>query len=102
MFRAALAVANQDIEGVGEYCLRCHTPRAWLEGRSTPTDGSALNQEDIQVRVNLSRFSVGDHLIKLSARNIDLPSGVRIGRITPPNISVVLKPLTADQGPVSD
>ena len=47
VFRAALAIANQDIEGVGEYCLRCHAPRAWLEGRSTPTDGSALNQEDL-------------------------------------------------------
>ena len=48
VFRAALAVANQDIEGVGEYCLRCHAPRGWLEGRSTPTDGSALNREDLQ------------------------------------------------------
>jgi hypothetical protein len=47
IFRAALAIANQDIEGIGEFCLRCHAPRAWLEGRSTPTDGSALNMEDM-------------------------------------------------------
>ena len=47
LFRAALAIANQDIEGIGEFCLRCHAPRAWLEGRSTPSDGSALNQEDL-------------------------------------------------------
>jgi len=47
VFRAALTIANQDIEGVGEFCLRCHTPRGWLEGRSTPTDGSALNREDL-------------------------------------------------------
>lgn len=47
IFRAALAVANQDIEGIGEFCLRCHAPRAWLEGRSTPTDGGALNAEDL-------------------------------------------------------
>ncbi|MFC1794885.1 hypothetical protein ACFL3Q_15020 [Planctomycetota bacterium] len=47
IFRAALAVANQDIEGIGEFCLRCHSPRAWLEGRSTPTDGSAMNAEDM-------------------------------------------------------
>ena len=47
VFRAALAVANQDVEGVGEYCLRCHAPRAWISGRSTPTDGSALNSEDM-------------------------------------------------------
>lgn len=47
VFRAALAIANQDIKGIGEFCLRCHAPRAWLEGRSTPTDGSALNKEDM-------------------------------------------------------
>jgi hypothetical protein len=47
VFRAALAIANQDVPGVGEFCLRCHAPRGWLEGRSTPVDGSALNREDM-------------------------------------------------------
>jgi hypothetical protein len=47
VFRAALAIANQDVQGVGEFCLRCHAPRAWLENRSTPADGSALNREDM-------------------------------------------------------
>jgi hypothetical protein len=47
VFRAALTIANQDIEGVGEFCLRCHAPRAWLEDRSEPVDGSALNPEDL-------------------------------------------------------
>ena len=47
VFRASLTIANQDIEGVGEFCLRCHAPRGWLEDRSTPADGSALNQEDM-------------------------------------------------------
>ncbi len=47
VFRAALAIANQDIPGVGEYCLRCHTPSAWLEGRSKPPDGKALNRDDL-------------------------------------------------------
>jgi len=28
IFRAALAIANQYIEGIGEFCLRCHAPRA--------------------------------------------------------------------------
>ena len=42
VFRAALAIANQDAEGVGEFCLRCHAPRGWLEGRSTPADRLAL------------------------------------------------------------
>jgi cytochrome c2 len=47
VFRAALAVANQDIAGIGEFCVRCHAPRGWLEGRSTPADGSALLREDL-------------------------------------------------------
>src|SRR5262245_10319711 len=43
VFHAALAIANQDATASGELCLRCHAPGAWLDGRSTPEDGSALN-----------------------------------------------------------
>ncbi len=43
---AAMAVANQDIEHSGETCLRCHLPRGWLEGRSVPEDGTAMNAGD--------------------------------------------------------
>jgi hypothetical protein len=42
VFHAALAIANQDASAVGEICIRCHSPGGWLEGRSTPTDGTAL------------------------------------------------------------
>lgn len=47
VFRASMTIANQDIDGVGEFCLRCHAPRGWLENRSTPGDASALNAEDM-------------------------------------------------------
>lgn len=43
IFYAGLAIANQDAANSGEMCLRCHTPGAWLAGRATPSDGSALN-----------------------------------------------------------
>ena len=33
LFWAALDVANHDVPGSGDYCLRCHTPRGWLGGR---------------------------------------------------------------------
>lgn len=48
IFYAALTIANQDVGEAGEFCLRCHAPGAWLEGRSTPADGSGLdpNQND--------------------------------------------------------
>lgn len=45
--RAALATANADAPSAGDYCLRCHAPKGWLEGRSHPADGSVLNAMDI-------------------------------------------------------
>jgi hypothetical protein len=44
---AALHVANIDAPNAAEYCLKCHTPKGWYEGRSHPPDGSALQTEDI-------------------------------------------------------
>ena len=41
LFWAALDVANNDIPGVGDFCLRCHAPAGWLQGRSEPPGGSA-------------------------------------------------------------
>lgn len=37
LFWAALDVANHDLPGVGDYCLRCHTPGGWLAGRVRKT-----------------------------------------------------------------
>lgn len=44
---AALHIANIDAPESGEYCLRCHTPKGWLEGRSHPAIGSALQPGDL-------------------------------------------------------
>jgi hypothetical protein len=46
VFLAALDAANRDFTGAGDLCLRCHTPSGWLEGRSSPVDGSALIAKD--------------------------------------------------------
>ncbi|MCX7555242.1 hypothetical protein OS187_00085 [Xanthomonadaceae bacterium JHOS43] len=58
LFWAALDVANADgaengAEGIGEWCLRCHTPKGWYEGRvrktvaiapgSTPLPGEVVD-----------------------------------------------------------
>jgi hypothetical protein len=45
---AAMAIANQDAPHTGELCIRCHMPKAWLEGRSTPEDASATTADDRQ------------------------------------------------------
>ncbi len=33
LFWAALDVANSDVPGIGDFCLRCHAPDAWLRGK---------------------------------------------------------------------
>jgi PKD repeat protein len=48
LFAACMAVCNQDAPDVGDLCIRCHAPDGWLQGRSIPTDGSALNNNDFQ------------------------------------------------------
>ncbi|MBK9259465.1 MAG: hypothetical protein IPM54_06465 [Polyangiaceae bacterium] len=48
IFRAALAIANQDEPGIGTFCLRCHSPIAFVRGHATPPDGSAFDDVDMQ------------------------------------------------------
>lgn len=48
LFEASMTIANQDAQFSGDLCIRCHSPSGWLEGRSTPTDGSALTADDRQ------------------------------------------------------
>lgn len=37
LFWAALDVANHDVPGVGDFCLRCHSPSGWYGGRVVKT-----------------------------------------------------------------
>jgi hypothetical protein len=46
IFWATLAVAEQDFDGSGDLCIRCHSAGGWYAGRSTPTDGSGLMAGD--------------------------------------------------------
>ena len=46
IFKANLAIAQQDAPDSGDLCLRCHNSRGWLDGRSTPTDGSGMTELD--------------------------------------------------------
>ncbi len=46
IFWATLAIAEQDFDGAGDLCIRCHSAGGWIGGRSTPTDGSGLSQND--------------------------------------------------------
>ena len=46
IFWATLAIAEQDFDGAGDLCIRCHSAGGWYGGRSVPTDGSGLAQSD--------------------------------------------------------
>ncbi len=46
LFYAALAIAEQDAASSGDLCIRCHSPYAWVNGRSNPTDAGAFTTED--------------------------------------------------------
>ncbi len=58
LFWAALDVANADVPGVGDYCLRCHTPAGWLEGRvsKTGTGGFIDGADGCQLGGNYTAF----------------------------------------------
>ena len=58
VFWAAVDVANNDIPGAGEFCLRCHAPKAWLEGRASAGGGGAIGDADgcaLEGNINESR-----------------------------------------------
>lgn len=46
IFKANMSIAQQDAPDSGDLCLRCHNSRGWLDGRSSPTDGSQMTAAD--------------------------------------------------------
>ena len=38
VFRAALSIAEEDEPDAADFCVRCHSPPAWMRGRSTRPD----------------------------------------------------------------
>lgn len=46
LFEANMVIANQDAPDSGDLCLRCHISGGWMQGRSVPTDGSAILERD--------------------------------------------------------
>jgi hypothetical protein len=48
VFWAAMTIAEQDFATSGDFCLRCHTPRGWLEGRvDGHSTGTGLGSQDV-------------------------------------------------------
>jgi uncharacterized protein (TIGR00159 family) len=51
-----------------------------------------LDEKDVRIHVDLADLSAGNHLIKLAAKNVDVPLDVKVESVTPQNIRVHLKP----------
>ena len=45
LYWATVAIAEQDFDGAGDLCIRCHTMSGRLAGQSTPTDASTLGDD---------------------------------------------------------
>jgi diadenylate cyclase len=69
-----------------------------LSGRRTSI--RTLNEQDVQIHVDLGKLGPGPHIIRLSDRNVDLPVGVRVERLIPQQIRVVLE--SASRNPAPD
>ncbi len=46
LFYAQMALANQDANNAGYYCLRCHVPQSIVTGHANTPDGSTLDSQD--------------------------------------------------------
>lgn len=96
LFRAAMAIANQDIAGVGNHCLRCHTPAGFLEGRAMPPDGSGLTDDDLRGVACAACHRLLDPRLPEAARAAkDVPPGFGNGMM-------VVDPFDVMRGPYGD
>ncbi|MGD8257391.1 MAG: diadenylate cyclase [Desulfobacterales bacterium] len=109
VFAAWLILASQqDIKITVNAPIRYVNPAGELivgEGSSKAVDLTlsgrqgqinALRDQDVRVDVDLSQQLVGKRMITLSGKNVQLPLGVNVLRITPQKIEVNLKPPTKD------
>src|SRR5688572_24264140 len=46
LFLSALSEAEKDAPDTGDFCLRCHAPEAWLQGKCIEPDGRLLDDDD--------------------------------------------------------
>jgi len=104
LFYACLAVANADAAFAGDLCLRCHTPGAWISGRSEPPDGSALTTAD-RDGVNCSAcHRMVDPVLKPTSPfpDITILSNIDPLPISPGGGNFILDPSDRRRGPYED
>ncbi|MDX2146911.1 MAG: multiheme c-type cytochrome [Planctomycetota bacterium] len=103
VFWAALAVANQDASFSGEFCLRCHVPVGWYSGRSTPPDGSALENWDFDGVSCITCHRMVDPVYRPGespAVDADILAGLAHPPVSPGNTQAVIDPQDRRRGPI--
>jgi uncharacterized protein (TIGR00159 family) len=65
------------------------TVRLNLSGRRKNI--AAIRDQDVRVQLDLSALEAGEHSIRLSRKNVDLPLGVTIDSVIPQDVKIVLK-----------
>ena len=61
VYLAAIGVAERDLPGIGDLCLRCHAPEAWLSLRCIPSDGSRILPGDSGITCSACHRMVGTY-----------------------------------------
>lgn len=61
VYLAAIDVAERDLPGIGDLCLRCHAPEAWLSLRCIPSDGSRILPTDSGVTCSACHRMIGTY-----------------------------------------
>jgi hypothetical protein len=86
LFLAALTVAEQDRPGVGDYCLRCHTPPGFVGGRTRSSDpaaraglGALLSPTDLEGVTCDSCHRMTETANASNAQYVLSPTDVRFG-----------------------
>ncbi|HSQ53708.1 MAG TPA: CdaR family protein [Candidatus Bathyarchaeia archaeon] len=65
-----------------------------------PTLINGLQQNEISAVIDLSGMKEGKEIIPLTERSVEVPSGLRVERIYPPSVEIVLKELVRKTLPV--
>ncbi len=59
-----------------------------------------LERNPLTITLNLEDFGPGKHLIKIKAKYLNLPAGLKVIKITPPQIEIVLEKVASKTVPV--
>jgi hypothetical protein len=102
IFRAGLAIANQDASYSGELCVRCHAPAAYLNDHLTP-DGA--NLQGVEVRgtsCHICHRMVNPNYVagESPVEDLDVLAALREPVGSPNNANIVVDQMDRRRGPI--